>query len=234
MNTNVVLGFTCDIAWLFAYIAIIWRGFKERSSGMPMLALSTNISWEAIYSFFYQPFSNPLHYTSIAWFFFDLPIAFQCFLYGSDDFQTQFAKKNFRNIFLVAIAISFTIILSCFYEFNDPQGLYTAFGTNLMMSILFVYMLIRRDDVHGQSFYIALFKWIGTLFAFLSCFEFPVDVNTPLNISTVLTEFISAQSYPLTPLIKVLYSLTFCFDILYIVLVYRKCKEKSINPWARF
>ena len=235
MSTGEILGLTCDIAWLFAYVAIIWRGFKDRSSAMPMIALSTNISWEAIYSFIYQPFSSYLHYTSIAWFFFDIPIAWQCFIYGANDFKPQFNKNNYRLIFLATIAIVFPVILTSFYEFNDTEGVYTAFGTNLIMSILFVFMLIRRDDICGQSLYIALFKCLGTLFAFLSLFFVSAaDIITQSNFQAALTGIIGYRAYPLTPLIKVLYPINFIFDILYIVLLYRKCREKEINPWTRF
>lgn len=239
MSTSVViaLGTTCVIAWLFAYIGIIWRGFKDRSFGMPVTALSANISWEAIYSFIYEPFGDYLHVLSIPWFLLDIPIALQCFIYGENDFDAQFIKKNFRLIFLAAIAIAFPINLMAFYEFHDPEGEYTGFGINFMMSILFVSMLLRRDSIYGQSLYIAIFKWLGTLFAFLATsVEATTDFAHPLpaDVYTFFTQIISHQTYPLTPLIKFLYLVIFCFDVLYILLLYRKISEKKINPWTRF
>jgi len=241
MNTNEIFNSTWGICaicsgvfWVLTYAAIVWRGFKDRSFGMPIVALSANISWEAIYSFIYIPPGQLLHYSSIAWFLFDLPIALQCFLYGVNDFKSPFISKNFRIIFLAAIAICFTVILEVVYEFNDTRGVYTGFGQNLMMSILFVCMLIRRDDISGQSIYIAIFKFLGTLFAFLSLFfVLPASINVSSSIPATLTEIMFNNIYPLTSLIKVLYLVTLMFDVLYIVLLYRKFRKKEINPWTR-
>ena len=235
MNTSEVLGLICDIAWLFAYIAIIWRGFKDRSLAMPMVALCANIMWEGIYSFIYQPFSSYLHYSSIAWFLFDIPIAWQCFLYGEKDFPPTFTRNTFRITFFATLAISFAFILNVFPDLNDTEGVYTGFVINMIMSIVFVYMLLRRDNINGQSIYIALFKFIGTFFAFLNvCYELPTAAIQPTNLPAILAEVISYHTYPLTPIIKIAYPIIFTFDVLYIVLLYRKYMENKVNPWTRF
>ncbi|MCC5615582.1 hypothetical protein LC605_10965 [Nostoc sp. CHAB 5836] len=234
MNTSEVLGLICDISWLFAYIAIIWRGFKDRSLAMPMVALCANIMWEGIYSFIYQPFSSYLHYSSIAWFLFDIPIAWQCFLYGEKDFPPTFTRNIFRITFFATLAICFAFIINVFPDLNDTEGVYTGFVINMVMSIVFVYMLLRRNNINGQSIYIALFKFIGTLFAFLNiCYELPTAAMQPTNFPAIITELFSYHSYPLTPMIKISYPIIFIFDILYIILLYRKLREEKVNFWAR-
>jgi uncharacterized protein YhhL (DUF1145 family) len=40
-------------------------------------------------------------------------------------------------------------------------------------------------------------------------------------------------TYPLTPLISVLYGVTFFVDILYILLLRSRLKECGISPWRR-
>lgn len=138
-------------------------------------------------------------------------------------------------IFLSAIAIGFTIQLRFFYEFNDWYASYTGFGINMMMSILFIAMLLRRDSIDGQSLYIALFKWLGTLFAlFSTAFDAYAELNIPIDFYKLLIETITHENYPFTPLVKILYYFTFMFDLIYIVLLYNKIKEANINPWARF
>jgi hypothetical protein len=57
---------------------------------------------------------------------------------------------------------SFCCVLFITYEFNDWRGAYAAFGQNLMMFILFIDMLLTRNNLLGQSIFIALFKMIGT------------------------------------------------------------------------
>ncbi len=239
MITNAVLSYTCGfvagVFWLFAYVAIIWRGFKDRSLGIPMVALSANISWEAIFSFIYIPPNKLIHYSSIIWFCFDLPIALQCVLYGANDSQPKLLQKNLRLFFLASLSISFLIIVRFIYDFNDKKGAYSGYGINLMMSILFVGMLIQRDSILGQSIYIALGKWLGTFFAFFaSFFGSAIDINATLNVHQILTEIISNQTYSLKSTVKVLYPIIFMIDVFYIVLMYRKFRENKLNPWTRF
>ena len=42
-------------------------------------------------------------------------------------------------------------------------GGYAAFIQNLVMSLLYISMLVRRKEPEGQSMTIAVSKWIGTL-----------------------------------------------------------------------
>jgi hypothetical protein len=52
-NVEAVLKISSGIFWSLAYIFIIVRGFKDRTPGIPVLALCANISWEFIFSFIY-------------------------------------------------------------------------------------------------------------------------------------------------------------------------------------
>lgn len=237
MITNEVLvhsyGIGAGVFWLLTYVAIIWRGFKDRLLAIPMVALSANISWEAIFSFFYMPPVQLIHYSSIAWFCFNLIIAGQCLIYGVNDTQTKFTKNNFHVIFLVAIAVSFSIIYRIVYDFNDIKGAYSGYGINLIMSILFVERLIRRDDIRGESIYIAIFKFLGTFFAiFASFFGSAIDIHAPVNLHMILGEIISVNTYSLKLVVRVIYPVIFLIDILYITLLYNKCREKKVNPWT--
>lgn len=165
-----------------------------------------------------------------------MPIAAQCLIYGSKDFQAEFIKKKFYILFFSIAFISFVLLLNLVREFTDTRGVYSGFGINFLMSILYITMLIRRDDILGQSVYIAIFKWIGSLCAFLSLL-FPLSlesINTKLSIQVIIARIISEQAYPLTNLIKYLYLFTFIIDFIYIILVYQKYQDKSINPWTIF
>jgi len=70
------------------------------------------------------------------------------------DFDVPLVKRYFPVFFCAAVAIAFPVVYLGFLEFNDPDGEYTGFGINLMMSMLFVAMLLRRDSPAGQSMYI--------------------------------------------------------------------------------
>lgn len=222
---------------MVAYLAIIYRGFKDRTYGMPIAALAANLSWEAIYGFLLNPFGDHIHTLSIPAFFVDLCIAWQCLRYGPKDFTIPLVKRYFPLFFGGAILIAFPLLYLGFIEFEDPDGEYTGFGINLTMSILFVAMLLRRDSPAGQSMYIAVGKWLGTLFAWIAT---ALTVTTdsarqwPDNLWEFFSRSITHTAYPLTPMINVLYGITFLVDIFYIVLLYRKLKEHGISPWRRF
>jgi len=239
MNTHVVifLGTSCVVFWVIAYSGIIWRGFQDRTFGMPIAALAANLSWEAMYSFAIDPLGDYLHILSIPCFFIDLIIAWQCFAWGAKDFAQPFIRRNFKLVFFGAIAIAYPVLYFSFYEFHDPLGEYTGFGINLMMSILFVAMLLRRDSVAGQSMYIAVSKWLGTLLAYLATAvqaTTTVEEPWPDSLSSFVTRTIRHDTYPLTPLIHVVYLAIFVIDLLYVCLLYRKMRESQIDPWRRF
>ncbi|MDE1862280.1 MAG: hypothetical protein KGI33_05140 [Thaumarchaeota archaeon] len=148
------------IFWSLTYVLIIRKGFADRTYGMPFVALSANISWEAIFSFVH-PHRPPQLYIDYAWFLLDLVIVFQCLRYCGPEFP-KFSHTKIRLLFLLsAAASSVSIYLSC-YWFEDWQGAYAAFGQNLLMSILFIFMLRQRNGLRGQSFPIGLFKMLGT------------------------------------------------------------------------
>lgn len=237
-DTDIVIitGVFCVLFWMVAYFSIIFRGFKDKTFGMPVAALAANLSWESIYGFFLDPLGDHIHLLSIPCFFIDLVIAWQCLRYGAKDFAAPFVRKYFKAIFVVAVAIAFPVVYLAFFEFRDLLGEYTGFGINFMMSILFVAMLQRRPGVGGQSMYIAIFKWLGTLFAYLAT---ALTVTTsqahpwPDSPWSFVADTVTHKSYPLTPLISLLYLVVFLVDILYIVLLHSRLKQAGISPWLR-
>jgi hypothetical protein len=209
-ETRWALQIGSGLFWTLAYILIIKRGFQDRALGMPLVALCANISWEFIFSFIH-PHSSPQYYVNLVWFLFDVLIFFQALKFGPSDFPRNLASKLFYPAFALALATSFGAVLFTSYEFRDYDGKYAAFGQNLMMSVLFVSMLLRRNSVKGQSIYIALFKMIGTL----------------------LPSILFYLLFPASPLLNFLYVTILVFDVIYLLLLYRKCQQEGINPWRR-
>ena len=198
------------IFWSLTYLLIIWRGFKDHTFGMPLAALCANISWEFIFSFVY-PHHPPQLYINIIWFFLDAVIVFQFVRFGKNAFDTILPKGTIFFFFILVLLISVCMIVGVTLEFKDWDGAYTAFGQNLMMSILFVVMLRRRNDLSGQSIYIAIFKMFGTL----------------------LPSIMFHASHPSSFLLNSLYVFIFIFDLIYLVMLYAKHKELGISPWRR-
>jgi hypothetical protein len=199
--------------WSLAYILIIIRGFKDKTYGMPLFVLCVNISWEFIFSFII-PSTKPQIYINYIWLVLDVFIVIQFLKFGKLEFHTL-SNKQFYSAFMLALATSFGLTLSITKEFNDLEGAYAAFGDNLLMSILFIVILFRRDNLRGQSIYIGLFKMLGT--ALISAAFFLYE---PIAQGSVLLPF--------------LFISIFVYDLIYIDLIYQKYREHDISLLQRF
>jgi hypothetical protein len=199
--------------WSLAYIFIIIRGFKDKTYGMPLFVMCINISWEFIFSFI-LPSTRPQIYINYVWLILDAFIVMQFLRFGKSEFPTL-SNKQFYTVFLFALATGFGLTLSITYEFNDREGVYAAFGDCLLMSILFIVMLFRRDNLRGQSIYIAIFKMLGT-----ACTSVAFYLYEPITRGSVLLPF--------------LFISIFVYDLIYVGLIYQKYKEYAIPLWRRF
>jgi hypothetical protein len=206
------------VCWTLVYLLIIKRGFQDKTYGMPLWALTANISWEFLFSFVLLTHATVQHVIDIVWCLFDAVIVFQFLRYGRTSFRGTLLERYFYLMFVVALAVSFGFIYTMTVRFETElapgrvDGRFAAFSQNLMMSILFVAMLINRKDLSGQSIYIGLLKMLGTLLpSLLFYLIMPSDI-----------------------FLNFLYVAIFAFDLLYVVLVYARCREMGINAWKRF
>jgi len=224
--------------WLIAYLLIIKRGFNDRTYGMPIVAFVGNIAWEIIYGLRLEPVC-PLTWAScpdlviqgrnFVWLIFDLLI-----LYTILKFGRQYFSGTLRRFFPIIVLGGIVVAgLTIYFFVNEyyirnawgvtvngqiPEFLplteqggsdVTGFGLNLIMSVLFVFMLEARGNLDGQSFLIATSKWLGTLAAY--GFMFADGIQTPL--------------------VNALYATIFVFDIYYMARVYRLSRAQGISPW---
>ncbi len=196
------------IFWSLTYFLIIRRGLIDKTYGMPLAALCANISWEAIFSFIH-PHSPPQLYINYMWFLLDAFILMQFLKYGKSEFPAL-SNKKFSAMFLMTLVTAFCLVLFITYEFKDRDGAYAAFGQNLMMSILFIVMLFRRNDLRGQSIFIALFKMFGTAFASLAFYLYK-----PVTQGSYLFYFL---------FISIL-----VYDLIYTVMIYQKYPQKILH-----
>lgn len=194
--------------WSATYLLIIRRGFRDKTFGVPMVALCANISWEAIFAFV-TPHNPPQLYVNYIWFSLDVVIVIQFLKYGKKEFP-NISRWQFFAMFALGISIAASMILAVNYELQDNIGAYAAFGQNLMMSILFVTWLMNRKGVEGQSFYIGLFKMLGTGLSSLAFFMYK-----PLAQESILLQF--------------LFIAIFVFDLIYTIGIYQKYKNCGMS-----
>ena len=167
-----------------------------------------NIAWEFIFSFIY-PSDKPQLYVNYVWFCFDLVIVTQYLKLNKSAFSKYLPRKLFYPAFCLVLAIGFFNMLFATTELGTQIGShYTAFEINLIMSVLFIYILLSSDRTQGQSIYIATTKMIGTAFA----------------------SVISFLEYPSSPLLIFLYVAIFLCDGAYTLLLHQKLAVKELQP----
>ena len=132
------------------------KGFKDKTYGMPLIALCANISWEFIFSFI-LPHSPPQLFVNYLWFGLDYVIVFQFFRYHKNELENLSSLKV-CTAFGLLIVSSFSVILSEAILLDDNDGVYAAFGQNILMSILFVYMFFKRRTINNRSS-LQFLKW---------------------------------------------------------------------------
>jgi hypothetical protein len=139
------------IFWTITYLLIIQKSIQDRVIGMPMVALCMNIAWEFIFSFIY-PNDKPQLYVNYVWFCFDLVIVAQYLKLNKSVFSDRLPEKLFYPTFCSVLAIGFFNMLFATTELGIMLGShYTAFEINLIMSVLFIYILLSADRTQGQS-----------------------------------------------------------------------------------
>lgn len=207
---SIILTLISGISWSVVYLAIIYRGFKDRTYGMPLFALAFNFAWEFIFSFLVKQDFSAQWVVNVIWFLLDAVIVYTYFRYGRKDFPAS-AEKSFIPWSVAAFLTGFLVVYFIQLEFEGYWGAaYSAFPQNLLMSILFITMLVRRGSVDGQSMGIAVFKCLGTL---APTIQFTIGTGSRLILALGIAIFI--------------------YDVIYIVMLYRKFAELQLDPFTR-
>ena len=199
------------IFWTITYLLILRRGVLDKTHGMPMVALCANLSWEFIFAFIF-PHPYPQRIINFIWLAFDVGIMAQYLYYGKNKFMENLPKPFFYFNFLLGLLLAIFLISFLSVEFEEYVGYYAAFGQNLLMSLLFISMLIKRNSAVGQSMYIGLFKMVGTISASIIFYLY----------------------FPKSYLLLLLFFAILFYDVIYLWLLSKKLVAEGIKPWRRF
>ncbi len=213
MSIDIILQGLSGLFWTITYILIINKSVKDKTYGMPFLAMCLNLSWEFVFAFIYK--TDIFHQiVCLIWYVLDLIIACAFFKYGYKDFKKKYSlnKISFLVLIVFTLISSFIFMILAPLDFGilfDGDILQTAgfiaYFQNLLMSVLFVLMFLERRNLKGQSIFIAIFKWLGTLSVSIMNLSGMVSSN-PTELFVIF-------------LIQV-------FDILYIYLLLKFCRNK--------
>lgn len=171
---KLVLTIISGLCWTIVYVDGIRIGFRDKSYAIPFYALALNFAWELLYTYFGFK-TNGITVQNVVnavWFAFDIGILYTYFRFGQKYFRrktdTAHSDVNDKLAFLgwsmLGLITALTVEYAFLKEFGVAKGAaYSAFPQNLIMSILFIAMLVKRGSREGQSMTIAVNKWIGTL-----------------------------------------------------------------------
>jgi len=209
-----ILFLTSGIFWTIVYIDAIRTGFRDHLCAFPFWALSLNIAWELLQSVLeYRDAGLVLQVpVSATWFLLDLSILVSWFRFGRNDFPSHLPGTWFYSWSFLVLSVAFFIQYSFVTEFGlYPGRAYAAFLQNLLMSVLFIGMLAKRNSSKGQSMTIAVCKWLGTLcptilFGVLGGTKETAAPNSFILVTGLLCSF---------------------FDILYIAMLARSSSAES-------
>ena len=227
-SLGLLAGALSSLFWTIAYALIIRRGAKDKTFGMPLTALGANLAWEVtflIVTLEHDPFDARLAMI-LPWTLLDFAIVYQAFRYGKGDFASKMATRYFYVGLSLILVVAAVVLRTVVRELHDAIGWYAAFGQNLMMSVLFVAMILRRDSLRGQSIYIALGKLLGTFFAFVMALFW-----SPPTLHEHWKSLLPDAYTPIAPMLVTLYAGIFLFDVVYAALVLRKARDLGVNAW---
>jgi hypothetical protein len=225
--TQAAVGAVMYLAWTVAYGIIIYRGFKDRSYGVPWPCIVLNVAWEAIFSF--EITHAKLHWFFLwgnrFWFVFDLLIIYQLARYGRDAQVVPWLKKWFYPLFALSAVTAFAAIYTFTLYFNDVKGVASSMSMNLVMSIAFPLFHLSRPGREGLSTAAAWLKMVGTLAgSFFLAVWWPAQfVDGHLRTHPHIAE-------PTTYwFMYFLYTMIFVFDCIYIALCVRDDRERKLS-----
>lgn len=152
------------LCWTLVYIEGIRLGIRDQSYAIPFYALALNLTWELLHASLGLRATIDLQAViNAVWFLFDVGILYTYFRYGKKYFPSNLASW-FVPWSILGLFTAFWVEYAFVREFGTfAGGAYAAFLQNLLMSVLFVGMLVRRGNTEGQNLTIAVSKWLGTL-----------------------------------------------------------------------
>lgn len=197
------------ICWCIVYEECIRLALKDKTYAMPFWALALNITWEGIYTYYDLRAGGGVQgIVNVLWFCLDVVILALYFKYGRKHHEAD-SDALFYLWTILGIAAMFFVQFAYVKEFGLEGRLsaqYSAFAQNLIMSIAFIHMLVKRGNTKGQSVLLAVAKWIGTL-------------------APTITMGIMSTNY----IVLACGLLCTVYDLIYIALLYRAKKSEKLE-----
>lgn len=228
MNAELLATSASGLSWTIVYIALIYRGIKDNSYGMPIVPLTLNFAWEFVFGLIYPSGNTGLAGTliNVIWMICDIGIVGCYFMFSYKYFYLRYGiSKSIWLIYsITAFVVAFGIMLTGgpffgqFVEYFKADvfhgGIFIAYIQNLIISVCFLLMIWERKSSEGQSLTIGVFKCIGTGL-------------------TVGIYYLFILHKGKAHLMNIIIGFTFILDLVYITTIFKQLKLEGKNPWIR-
>ncbi len=207
-NTYQIINLTAGmVIWTYLYVYLAYRGIKTKFVQMPLILACGNISWEFLWGFIFQSqYQTGVLIGMGSAFLIDLTIFYGILRYNAVHISIPFYAKNLKWLSAFGIALW----LSVWWSFKTG-GMDTDGGgmsgniLNAVIAIFWVDQLFRVKDISLMS---VRMGWVKLL----------ADVPIALFMMSV---------FPDKPLSYVITWISVLFDIIYIVLYYRRQNNEA-------
>lgn len=197
---QIILFFTGSILWLVCYIDTLRDIWNKKVVNIPAAAVILNFGWEIAACFFFVPNMGKLLVAAYwAWMLCDLFIFYSLFRYGYKQMRIDFFRMHAHYFIIAGIIISFLSQCTYMIQYDLPMAPVTGYIINLVMSVSFLYLLFIPD-----------FKWYSRVTAWSKF------------LGTAIISVMFFSKYPSNHFLTVMYFAVAGFDVLYIILLYKK------------
>jgi hypothetical protein len=242
----ILLALLGDFLWLVAYVLFIRAGFKDRTYGVPFLAICLNFTWEFWFAIVRPPAQASVHWLHVGWFLLDVVIVWQLLRYGRKEQTIPEIARWFYPVVVATMVLALAGQVTLHEQLNrnalfpDTDATGAAWSINLVMSVLFVFLYFGRRDLHGLSYAGAWAITIGSAMVAIAnviLFARKPHVNFEIQTRRVGTEeWLSAGTVGTDTLdLRFFYFLfvtILLFNLLYVLFLHRARKRRAIAAGA--
>ena len=227
-----VLFLIGTVFWILALLQMIQAGRRDKTSAMPFLAICSNVTYQLYFGFICPSLNCSLcPYGACAppgvsywqamglvwawgiWLALQLVILWQLVRWGKNQPQEFILPEKWFYPALLTFLVLFYLYQSQYSTFySDFEGNVVTYESNLMMSVLFNFLLFARGDLRGLSSGAAWSKMLGTSLQAASILLIPGK---------------ALKGHSNFGLVVVIFGATFFFDVLYIGLLAARRREKA-------
>ncbi|MCO4768971.1 MAG: hypothetical protein KDA24_03010 [Deltaproteobacteria bacterium] len=212
------------IGWLIVYGLTIYQGFKDKSYGIPALAICLNFTYEVYFGWFYQAppgfpeGSNLIVWGCRIWAIIDVVIVYQLFRWGARWQPNLVIKK----IWVPLIAMSLVMAYAFVWTFTDVypfqkgnQGSMIGIAYDMGMAILFFFLILERPRLGGINYLAGIVRVCTDVVGFIAI---PVVADWQWGPKTSFNSFSMTMSAIIT-----------VFNFLFLIALVRHRRARMIK-----